>query len=102
MALTSIIQILKINELRKGNKNGRDWTMQDAECMLLNDSGELEQVGVLQLAKDMTGDAAPKPGIYSASFALRAGMQDRKIGAVLTSLTPYPMKPAAPASKAAV
>lgn len=97
MALTSIIQILKVNELRKGNKNGRDWAMQDAECMLLNDSGELEQVGVLQLAKDMTGEFAPKPGIYSASFALRAGMQDRKIGAVLTALIPFPVKsPAAP------
>lgn len=101
MALTSIIQILKVNELRKGNKNGRDWAMQDAECMLLTDTGELEQVGVLQLSKDMMGDAQPKPGIYSASFALRAGMQDRKIGAVLTSLTPYPMVKAPQSSKAA-
>ncbi|WP_312790562.1 hypothetical protein [Diaphorobacter nitroreducens] len=99
MALTSIIQVLKINELRKGNKNGRDWAMQDAECMLLNDAGELEQVGVLPLPKDMMGDAAPKPGIYVGSFALRAGMQDRKIGAVLTALTPYPAKPAAKAAQ---
>lgn len=91
MAVTLIIQILKVNEKRTGNKNGRDWAMQDAECMLLSDTGELEQVGVLQLSKDMMGENAPKPGIYSASFALRAGMQDRKIGAVLTSLTPYPM-----------
>lgn len=101
MALTSIIQILKVNEKRTGNKNGRDWAMQDAECMLLSDTGELEQVGVLQLSKDMMGENEPKPGIYSASFALRAGMQDRKIGAVLTSLTPYPMAKAPQASKAA-
>lgn len=92
MALTSILQILKVNEKRTGNKNGRDWAMQDAECMLLNDDGSLEQVGVLQLGKEMMGDAAPKPGVYAASFALRAGMQDRKIGAVLTALTPYPVK----------
>lgn len=89
MAMTSIIQILKINEKRTGTKNGRDWAMQDAECMLLADTGEIEQVGVLQLPKDMMGDAAPKLGIYSGSFALRAGMQDRKIGAVLTALTPH-------------
>lgn len=100
MSLTSIIQILKINEKRTGNKNGRDWAMQDAECMLLADTGEIEQVGVLQLPKDMMGDAAPKLGIYIGSFALRAGMQDRKIGAVLTALNPYTL-PAAKAPAAA-
>lgn len=89
MALTSIIQILKVNERRTGTKNGRDWAMQDAECALLADTGELEQVGVLQLPKDMMGDFAPKPGTYMGAFALRAGMQDRKITAVLTALTPY-------------
>ena len=89
MALTSIIQILKVNEKRSGNKNGRDWAMQDCECALLADTGELEQVGVLQLPKDMMGESAPKPGIYVGAFALRAGMQDRKITAVLTALTPY-------------
>ena len=95
MAMTSIIQILKINEKRTGNKNGRDWAMQDAECALLSDSGELEQVGVLQLGKEMMGDNAPKPGTYTAVFALRAGMQDRKIGPVITALNPYSaVKPA--------
>lgn len=104
MALTSIIQILKVNELRKGVKNGRDWAMQDAECMLLSDDGAIEQVGVLQLPKDMMGDAQPKLGIYIGAFALRAGMQDRKIGAVLTALTPYAVKgspvPAASSARA--
>ncbi len=102
MALTSIIQILKVNEKRSGNKNGRDWAMQDCECALLADTGELEQVGVLQLPKDMMGDAAPKPGIYLGSFALRAGMQDRKIAAVLTGLQPYAVpKASKPATAAA-
>lgn len=89
MALTSILQILKVNEKRSGAKDGREWSMQDCECALLADTGELEQVGVLQLPKDMTGDNAPKPGIYAGSFTLRAGMKDRKIVAVLTALTPY-------------
>jgi hypothetical protein len=89
MALTSIIQVLKVNEKRTGTKNGRDWAMQDCECALLLETGELEQVGVLQLPKDMMGDTAPKPGTYLGSFALRAGMQDRQIKAVLVSLQPY-------------
>lgn len=100
MALTSIIQILKVNEKRTGNKNGRDWAMQDAECALLNDTGELEQVGGLELPKELMGDAAPKPGVYLASFALRAGMRDRKIVAVLTALTPYTVGKPAATSKA--
>lgn len=90
MSLPAFIQILKVNEKRTGNKNGRDWAMQDAECMLLNESGELEQVGVLQLPKDMTGDAAPRPGVYIPTYGMRAGMQDRKIGPVILALTPHP------------
>lgn len=98
MPLTSIIQILKVNEKRTGEKNGRPWAMQDAECMLLSDTGEVEQVGVLQLPKDMMGDSAPKVGIYLGSFALRAGMQDRKIAAVLTGLQPYNVRADKPAA----
>lgn len=101
MALTSIIQILKVNEKRTGNKGGRDWAMQDCECALLSDAGEIEQVGVLQLPKDMMGDAAPKVGTYMGAFALRAGMQDRKIVAVLTALTPYAVPTARAAAAAA-
>lgn len=89
MAFAYIIQILKINEKRTGNKNGRDWAVQDAECMLLTDDGQIDQVGVLPLPREMMGDNAPKPGLYTGSFALRAGMQDRRIGPVLTALSPY-------------
>ncbi|PJI97933.1 hypothetical protein CLU85_2733 [Acidovorax sp. 69] len=71
--------------------------MQDCECALVSDTGAIEQVGVLQLPKNMTGDAAPQPGIYLGAFAMQVGMKDRKIGAVLTSLTPYTV-PKLPAS----
>lgn len=96
MALTSIIQILKVNDPRTGNKNGRDWKMQDAECVLLTDDGQLDQVGVLPLSKEMMGDSAPKPGIYVGTYAMRAGLQDRRITPVLTALTPYSVPKAAP------
>lgn len=103
MALTSLIQILKVNEKRSGSKDGRAWEMQDAECVLLNDSGEMEQVGVLQLPKVLMGDAAPQPGIYMGAFALQAGMRDRRINAILTALTPYRKQGAsAPAAAAPV
>lgn len=106
MSLTSIIQILKVNEPRSGtSKEGRPWTMQDAECMTLQDTGELDQVGVLPLPREMMGESAPKPGIYIGSFAMRADMKTRRIGPVLVALNPYVVpptgkQPATPAAKA--
>ncbi|MDA8450384.1 hypothetical protein M5C97_18580 [Acidovorax sp. NCPPB 3859] len=100
MALTSLIQVLKVNDKRSGSKDGRAWEMQDAECVLLNDDGEMEQVGVLQLPKALMGEAAPVPGIYMGAFALQAGMRDRRINAILTALTPYTRGKAAPAAGA--
>lgn len=89
---TSIIQILKLNEARSGVKDGRQWEMQDAECLLLNETGAVEQVGVLMIPKELRGKAAP--GTFSATFALRANMASRRIEAVLTGLTPLPKGPA--------
>lgn len=85
---SAFIQIIKVNEARSGTKDGRAWSMQDCECLLLNDKGEPEQVGVLSLPKEMMGDKAPKPGHYTGSFALRSGLRDRRIEAVLTALVP--------------
>ena len=86
--MQSKLQILKGNEARTGKsvKTGRDWAMQDAECILINDDGTIASVGVLQLPKTLMGDKAPALGLYTASFALNAGI-DRKINAVLTALT---------------
>jgi hypothetical protein len=89
MALTSIIKVIKVNEVRSGVKDGRPWSMQDAECILMDENGEEQQVGVLQLPKALMADAAPARGTYIGAFALLAGMRDRRITAVLTALTPY-------------
>lgn len=91
--MQSILQILKVNEVRKGVKDGRPWEMQDAECCLIMDTGEIDQVGVLQIPKDLRGNVAP--GHYIGSFALKADMASRRINAVLTGLQPY--APAVPA-----
>ncbi len=104
--MTSLIQILKLNEPRTGvGKTGKPWTMQEAEVALLDDAGEIQQVGGLLLPRDMTGDKAPAKGVYVGSFALEADYKTRKVVAVLTALTPYPVgKPAAtskPSSAAA-
>ena len=90
--MQSILQILKVNELRKGisAKTQKPWEMQDAECILINADGSVGSVGVLQLPKSLMGDKTPTAGAYTATFALVSGMTDRKINSVLTALTPVP------------
>lgn len=88
--MNNFLQILKVNEARKGNKNGRDWLMQDCECILLDDSGNPDSVGVLMLPKDMVEDKAPKAGVYSGAFTLKPDIMTKRIEARLVSLTPVP------------
>jgi len=90
--MQSVIQILKVNEVRKGisAKNQRPYELQDAECLLLTDAGEVDQVGVLQVPRELLGKV--KPGTYTASFALRPNMSSRRIEAVLTNLMALPPK----------
>ena len=90
MSLHSIVQIIKVNEKRNGIKDGRAWELQDPECLLLDDAGNPQQVGVLSLPKHLRGDDAPKPGVYLGSFALQAAIRDRRIEALLTALQPHP------------
>ncbi|PZQ77138.1 MAG: hypothetical protein DI563_04855 [Variovorax paradoxus] len=101
--MQAIVQIIKVNEARSGTKDGRAWEMQDAECILLNENGEPDQVGVLMLPKDLRNNV--QRGVYTGVFALKASLRDRRIEATLTSLTPLPpdyfkRKPAPAASAA--
>lgn len=102
--MQSLIQIIKVNELRSGTKDGRGWAMQDAECILLTENGEPDQVGVLQLPKHLMGDGKVnkvEKGTYLGTFALAAGMRDRRIEARLTGLQPYDVRKASAAAPSA-
>lgn len=89
--MQSILQILKVNDPRSGTtKDGRPWQMQDAECILLKDTGEVDQVGVLRIPKELNGKVAP--GTYLGSFGLKPNYKDRTIEAVLVGLQPYEVK----------
>ncbi|RYE81478.1 MAG: hypothetical protein EOO80_01010 [Oxalobacteraceae bacterium] len=94
--MQSIIQILKLNEVRKGvsSKTGRPYEMQDAECLLLNDDGTPASVGVLQIPRELMGKAAT--GTFLGTFGLRPNLSTRRIEAVLTGLNDYVPAPVAP------
>jgi len=85
------LQILKLNPIREGigRQSGQPYRMQDAECLILDDKGDVDQVGVLMLSKEQVG--ITQPGVYLGSFAMRANTSEkggRKIEAVLTGLQP--------------
>ncbi|MFT4248022.1 MAG: hypothetical protein QM581_08290 [Pseudomonas sp.] len=86
--MKAVVQILKVNDVRTGTKDGRQWEMQDAECVLLSDTGMPEQVGVLMVPKELRGKVTP--GVYTGSFALNSSLRDRRIEAVLTGLVELP------------
>ena len=83
------LQIIKVNELREGvgKESGKPYRMQDCECLILNDKGEPDEVGVLMLGKEQVANT--KPGIYVGSFAMQADKSKeggRRIRAVLIGL----------------
>ena len=89
--MQTIIQILKLNEPRSGVKDGREWSMQEAECILLNDDGSVGEVAVWNLPKELQGKV--NAGQYTASFTLRANKSregGRRVEAQLVGLTPIP------------
>ncbi|MGE8445688.1 MAG: hypothetical protein ACN6O1_05685 [Comamonas sp.] len=91
MAFSSIIEILKVGEIRSGvGKTGKAWQMQEAECILRDQDGQVVQVGVLDVPRDLIDNL--RPGVYTASFTLNAHYQSRKIGAQLVALTPIPTR----------
>lgn len=94
---TSIIQVLKLNDPREWNFEGRKGVSHSAECLLLGQDGTVEQVGVLNIPRDLVEKV--RVGTFSGSFSLRANPASRKIEAILTDLTPLP--PAGPAKPAA-
>ena len=97
--MQSTIQILKLNEPKTGTskKTGNPYDMQDAECLLLNADGTVDQVGVLQVPKALRDVVAL--GKFTASFALHANFASRRIEAVLTGLTPFPESRSKPAAQ---
>lgn len=99
MAHTALLEIFKVNDVKSGQKDGRPWELQDAECALLTEGLTIEQVGVLSIPRDLRGKV--QPGRYTGAFTLRADLRTRRIEAVLVGLTPLPpVKPAAPAAPA--
>ncbi|MDQ0011868.1 hypothetical protein J2W23_000232 [Variovorax boronicumulans] len=101
--MQGILRIFKIDEPKKGisTKTGKPYEIHTAQCALLTDAGELDQVGVLDLPPTFRGKVTQ--GDYRGTYAMGVNFQNGKIGPVLTDLQPLtPRQPSAPAPSAPV
>jgi hypothetical protein len=85
---SSKIQILVVHAPQDKKWEGREYQIQEAECVMLNDDGTPQGVAVLRLSEEMR-KSPPKPGLFTAAFTLRANPKDRRLEAALASLTPF-------------
>lgn len=87
--MKSVLNVLKINAPLRGTskKTGNAYEIHTAECAILDELGHIEQVGVLDIPKELREKLST--GVFVGEFALTAGFSDRKINARLVGLAPY-------------
>lgn len=87
------IQVLTVEE-RKGNKNGKDWSMKVCQCIAYPTDPatgeETIKIGELILPK---GHEPITPGNYDGEFGIQVGY-DKQISGQLVRLVPHsPVRP---------
>lgn len=93
MAMQSIIQVLKVNDVRDGKSGDRTWQSQDCEAVTRDDQGGYGQVGRLRLPKDLIGRVSP--GLFMATFAMARDESKEgggRLEARMVGLQPYTLK----------
>lgn len=97
---SSMIQVFTIeNEEKTSARTGNKYQHFAARCALLDDSGAVVNVGALRVPPAMRDQV--KIGTFRAGFALQVpdwGDQKGDIVAVLTDLSPVPVRAASPAA----
>ena len=85
--MQSIIQIFKLDEVKKGTskKSGQPYEIHTAQAALIDDAGDIDTVGVLDIPPALRGQV--NPGTYRGTFAMKTNFMNGRIEAVLTGLT---------------
>lgn len=90
--LMSKVQILLLTEPRElPTKSGGKFQIQDAETVILDDSGAAVVVGPLAVPRDLIGKLVP--GLYDASFKWERDYKSGRLVSTLVSLTAFVSAP---------
>jgi hypothetical protein len=86
--MQSTIQIFKLDEVKKGisKKTGSPYEIHTAQAALIDATGQVDTVGVLDIPQALRETV--KPGLFTGSFAMKTNFASGRIEAVLTGLTP--------------
>jgi len=86
--MRKVVQIIKVNEVKEGKAKatGNPYRLQDCECVVFDEAGNIAFVGVLMLPKTLVGNVTT--GRFYADFDVRANLSTRQIEAQLVALTP--------------
>lgn len=92
--MQSRIQIFKLDEVKRGTskKTGNPYEIHTAQAALIDDKGNVDTVGVLDIPPDLRGKV--DKGIYLGTFAMKTNFQTGRIEATLTGLTLEPQRKA--------
>jgi hypothetical protein len=95
--MQSTIRVFKLDEVKKGTskKTGNAYEIHTAQCALVDETGNIDQVGVLDIPPDLRGKVGP--GLFRGTFAMKTNFQNGRIEAALVGLQamPEPARPAA-------
>ena len=88
MAQQQLLRIFVVNPPKAWSFEGKSGFSHSAECGLVDEKGEVLQVGVLRV-KEAKKELLQKlaPGFFSATFTLQPNPQSRVIEAVVVDLT---------------
>jgi hypothetical protein len=100
ISMQSTIRVFKLDEVKRGtsSKTGKPYEIHTAQCALIDDNGNVDQVGTLDIPPDLRGKV--QQGLYRGSFALKTNFQNGRIESALTGLTLVPEAGAARAPAA--
>jgi hypothetical protein len=98
ITMQSTVRIFKLDEIKKGiaKKTGNPYEIHTAQAALIDASGNVDQVGVLDIPPDLRNKGIG-PGDYSGTFAMKTNFQSGRIEAALVGLTA--LKGAVPVSE---
>ncbi|RUP25579.1 MAG: hypothetical protein EKK45_19235 [Curvibacter sp.] len=77
--MQNLCRVLTVTDPKPGEKDGRKWVSQNAECIAIDEDGVMGQVFTIRLPTHLQGESAPKPGIYQLVWANHIDYKTREM-----------------------
>ncbi|WP_144011698.1 hypothetical protein [Vandammella animalimorsus] len=82
---SSLVQVLAVKTENKRTKDGRDYSVTEAECVLFNPDGSVFQAGSIRVPKSLVD--AVRPGLLNFHFGFARSFNSAHFEVVPTHIT---------------